>query len=105
MPLIRTTPKRGFSARSRPRYQIVNLRDLAALKPTALVDQKVLYERKLVRNQREPVKILGEGDLTQPVHVRVDAASRSAVEKIQKAGGTWELAGAEGAINRAPTGS
>lgn len=90
MPLIRTTPKRGFTARSRPRYQVVNLKDVAALKSDSVVDEKVLYEKKLVRSKREPIKILGEGELTQAIHVRVHAASRSAVEKIQKAGGKLE---------------
>ena len=90
MPLIRTTPKRGFTAKSKPRYQIVNLKDLAALEPAGVVDEKVLYERKLVRNRREPVKILGEGELKRPIQVRVHAASRSAIAKIEKAGGKIE---------------
>lgn len=92
MPLIRTTPKRGFSARSKERFQILNLSDLSRIKASqAVVDPAYLFEHDLLASRRMPVKILGDGELTRAVNVRAHAFSRSAKAKIEKAGGRAEF--------------
>ncbi len=91
MPLIRTVPKRGFTARSKARFQVLNVGDLERVSPDGVIDAKRLFENRLIDSRRKPIKILGDGDLKKPLHVKVHAASRSALEKIQKAGGKCEL--------------
>jgi len=91
MPIIRTMPKRGFSARGKIRYQVVNLRDLERLGDVEAVTVEALHKSRLVSSSRKPVKILGEGDVTKKLLVKVHAASRVAQEKLSKAGGSVEL--------------
>jgi large subunit ribosomal protein L15 len=92
MPIIRTLPKRGFSARALVHYQVVNVGELNALPKGVLIDKAVLLNSKLIRFDRIPIKILGLGDLKSAVKLRVQAASKSALEKIKSAGGTCEIA-------------
>lgn len=87
MPIIRTMPKRGFSALSRVQYQIVNVKDLERL-PDAKVTAESLLNVGLVRSSRVPVKILGVGEVKKAFEVKVARVSRSAEEKIKKAGGS-----------------
>jgi large subunit ribosomal protein L15 len=87
MPLHRRLPKRGFSnALFRKYFQIVNL---SAIEKLGLdqVDSAVLKEKGLIRNAFQPVKILGEGELTKAVTVTANAFSASAREKIEASGG------------------
>ena len=91
MPLIRTLPKRGFSARGVVRYQVLNVSELNELPKNTVHDVAALHKLKLVRSLRMPVKLLGEGAIKSAVSVKVDAASKSAVEKITKAGGSCEI--------------
>ena len=93
MPLIRTIPKRGFTARSKPRFQILNLKDLDRCEAGTVVDAQYMFQKELIDSAREPVKILGEGDLKRAIHVKAHAFSRSAIEKIEKAGGKCERLG------------
>ncbi len=90
MPIIRTMPKRGFSARGVIRYQVLNVSELNGL-PKGTHDVAALHKLKLVRSLRVPVKLLGEGELKSAVTVKVNAASKSAIEKISKAGGSCEI--------------
>ena len=90
MPLIRTVPKRGFTARSVARYQVLNVGDLEGLK-AEVIDVAKLFEHRLVDSRRVPVKILGEGEIKKALHVKAHAFSRSALEKIAKAGGKCEI--------------
>lgn len=87
MPLQRRIPKRGFSnARFRIKTQIVNLETIAALKLDK-VDPAVLQERGVIKHADVPVKILGDGELSNAVEVAAHRFSRSAREKVEKSGG------------------
>ena len=91
MPLHRRLPKRGFNNIFRTEYAVVNLKKLAAFEAGAQIDPEVLKNRGIVKTLRDGLKILGAGDLQNAVHVKAHKFSRSAVEKIQKVGGTIEV--------------
>ena len=91
MPLYRRWPKRGFShATWDKHYAIVNVGDLDAFDANSTVDLAALKARRLVVGTFDGVRVLGEGELTKPLKVRADHFSKSAAEKIGKAGGTAE---------------
>lgn len=89
MPLTRRIPKRGFRSLNREEFAVVNVGALADFAPNTEVTKQTLAERGLVKlsQKRGKVKILGDGDLTQPLVVTADRFSGSAKEKIEKAGG------------------
>ena len=93
MQYFRRIPKRGFSnADFRTVYHIVNLAALAnRFEKGATVDATSLVEAGLIRNFKNPVKILGNGDLTIALNVTADKFSTSAVKKIEAAGGSVTL--------------
>ncbi len=91
MPLYRRLPKRGFHNVFRKEYAIVNLESLGVFEAGAKVDPEILQEKGIVKKLLDGVKILGTGELAQPIHVRAHKISKSAAEKIQKAGGSFEL--------------
>lgn len=91
MPLYRRLPKRGFTNIFRKEYVAVNLEKLAGFEAGSKVDPETLKSHGLVKNLRDGVKILGVGELTNALHVRANKFSKTAVEKIQKAGGTVEV--------------
>ncbi len=91
MPLHRRLPKRGFNNIFRKEYAAVNLEKLAGFEAGAQVTPEALKERGLIKNLRDGVKILGVGELPHALTVRAHKFSKSAVEKIQKAGGAIEL--------------
>ncbi len=86
MPLQRRVPKVGFTNIFRVEYQVVNLRDLSRAKGKEITLETMLASG-LVRNLNKPVKILGTGDLTEAYDVSANAFSKSAIEKIEAAGG------------------
>ncbi len=88
MPLIRRLPKRGFRNVFRKEYAIVNLRDLDRLETGAAVTPALLLERGLIKNVKDGVKVLGEGELSHPLTVEAHRFSQTALQKIQAAGGT-----------------
>jgi large subunit ribosomal protein L15 len=88
MPLIRRIPKRGFTFTPRAKFEIVSLERLNAFKSGTEVTPELLRSTRLVRKSEMPVKILGDGDLKHPLKVSAHAFSRSALEKIKKAGGS-----------------
>jgi large subunit ribosomal protein L15 len=90
MPLTRRLPKRGFRNPSRREFQIVSVADLARFPAGSVVDPQRLRQERLVR-RRGPVKLLSDGEVSQPLTVRVHAASAKAREKVQAAGGTVEV--------------
>jgi large subunit ribosomal protein L15 len=90
MPLARRLPKRGFTNIFKKAYQIVNLDSLAKLNQD-VIDKDVLLSNKLIRNKRLPFKILGNGDIDKPINIKAHAFSKTALEKIEKAGGTAEV--------------
>lgn len=91
-PIVRRVPKRGFKNIFKIHYQVVNIRDLTRkFKEGEVVDPTTLRERGLVQKKNEPIKLLGEGEINFSLTIRVHNASRSAIEKIEKAGGKVEL--------------
>jgi large subunit ribosomal protein L15 len=89
MPLHRRLPKRGFTNIFRKRFNIVNLETLNRLGETTIT-LEVLRRTGVVRT-RHPVKILGEGELAQALTVQAHKFSKSAEEKITRAGGKCEV--------------
>mgnify|MGYP002832531614 CR=1 FL=1 len=89
MPLQRRLPKVGFNNRFRTVYQIVNLEDLARV--SGEITPKTLKDAGLIGSSKEFVKILGMGEVSEALNVRVHAISASAAEKISKAGGKVEI--------------
>jgi len=92
-PLIRRMPKRGFTSKFAKVYQVVNLSSLAALKSPTITLQ-LLWEQGLVKSRNKLVKILGDGEISGAVTIQAHAFSRSAVAKIEKAGGKTEVVNA-----------
>jgi large subunit ribosomal protein L15 len=91
LPLSRRLPhKRGFTNIFRVEYDVVNIGDLAILSGEGPVTPEVLAEAGLISGPDVPVKLLGDGDLTAPVVVRVHRLSKSAKQKIAAAGGSFE---------------
>jgi len=91
MPLHRRIPKRGFNNKNRVEYQVVNLRDLDAFEGPVTVE--ALKGAGLVGNLRQPVKVLGQGEVTKALKVEAHAFSKSAKEKIEAAGGSVAVLG------------
>lgn len=92
MPLNRRIPKFGFRNPFRVEYQIVNLSTLGKLAEAGkltggVVTPEVLYKLGAVSKKSQPVKILGDGTLSQKLDVSANAFSASALEKIKAAGG------------------
>ncbi len=92
MPLIRRVPKRGFTPLKDNDFQVVNMDKLNGFDDGVIVDPAALFEAGLVRNATDPIKLLGNGDLTaNKLTVSVTAASASAAAKVEAAGGTLNL--------------
>jgi len=91
MPLQRRIPKRGFTNIFRKEYAIVNLNDLAALGGSDPVTPETLIKSGLVNNIKSGVKVLGMGEVKTAITVRAHKFSKSAVDKIQAAGGKAEV--------------
>lgn len=95
-PLFRRIPKRGFSNDDfERRFHIVNLGELEAFDNGTTVDQAALIEKGLVPDDKQPVKILGNGEITKKLTVVAGWYSKSAHDKITKAGGTAQNARGE----------
>ena len=92
MPLHRRLPKRGFTNIFKKQYAIINLGRLEALDGDTFSPDR-LIELGEVRKLGDGLKILGSGELKRAIHVSAHLFSKSALEKIQKAGGTAEVIG------------
>ncbi|MBI2818218.1 MAG: 50S ribosomal protein L15 [Acidobacteria bacterium] len=90
MPLQRRLPKRGFRNIFRKRYAIINLEQIAQL-GLATITAEVLLERGIISKLYDGLKVLGDGELSGPVSVTAHRFSRSAMDKIAKAGGKAEV--------------
>ena len=86
MPLYRRLPKRGFTNIFKKEYEIVNLARLAGLETKNPITPEVMREKGIIRRV-DSVKILGNGELPEALTVHAQKFSRSAVDKIEKAGG------------------
>ena len=91
MPLYRRIPKRGFANRNSKEIVSINLSALERFDNGATVDVEALIEAGIVKNPKDGVKILGNGELTKKLDVKVNAYSASAKEKIEALGGTAEV--------------
>jgi len=90
-PLFRRLPKRGFTNIHRKEFAVVNVEELNRFEAGTEVTPELLLESGVVKNPRDGIKILGEGDLGVKLTVKANKFSQSAVEKIQAAGGKTEV--------------
>jgi large subunit ribosomal protein L15 len=90
MPLHRRLPKRGFTNIFKKEYAIVNVGRLEQLEGSTF-DAERLIELGVVKKLGAGLKVLGSGDLTRKIEVRAHVFSKSALDKIQKAGGTGNV--------------
>ena len=91
MPLYRRIPKRGFTCRNSKEIVGINLSYLERFEDGATVTVESLVEAGIVKNTRDGVKILGNGELTKKLTVQANAFSASAKEKIEALGGKAEV--------------
>ncbi len=91
MPLYRRLPKRGFKCRNSKEIIAINLLHLENFEDGSVVDIEALKSKGLVSNPRDGVKILGEGEITKKLTVKANYFSKSAVSKIEAAGGKVEV--------------
>ena len=91
MPLYRRLPKRGFTNRNRVEYVGVNVSVLERFEDGAVVDVKTLIDSRIVRDLKDGVKILGNGELKKKLTVKANAFTETAKTKIEAAGGTCEV--------------
>ena len=91
MPLYRRLPKRGFTNRNSKDFVAVNVDVLNRFDDDAVVTVESLIETGIIKNPRDGVKILGNGELTKKLTVKVNAVSAGAEEKIKALGGTVEV--------------
>ena len=92
MPLYRRIPKRGFKNRNTLEFVGINVSRLDIFEDGDTVTVESLIEKGLIKNPRDGVKILGNGNITKKLTVKVDAFSAAAKEKIEAAGGSIENA-------------
>jgi large subunit ribosomal protein L15 len=91
MPLYRRIPKRGFHNRNTKEIVAINVDVLNRFDEGATVTVDSLIESGIIKNPKDGVKILGNGELTKKLDVKVNAFSASAIEKIQALGGNAEV--------------
>ncbi len=91
MPLYRRIPKRGFTCRNTKEIIGVNVSSLECFDNGAEVTIATLIEQGIVKNPKDGVKILGNGELTKKLNVKANAFSAGAVAKIEAAGGKAEV--------------
>ena len=91
MPLYRRLPKRGFKCRNSKEIVGINVSALERFENDTVVTIETLLEAGIVKNTRDGVKILGNGELTKKLTVQANAFSAGAVEKIEALGGKAEV--------------
>jgi large subunit ribosomal protein L15 len=91
MPLQRRVPKRGFTNIFKKEFSIINLDDMQKLPAGSEVGPLELVSFGLLKKIRYGVKLLANGEITQPLTIRVHKASSSAIQKVEAAGGKVEL--------------
>jgi len=91
-PIIRRLPKRGFKNIFKVEYAVVNVGQLGKIfSPNDVVDENALRDKGLIKGKGKPIKLLGDGEIDIPLTVKVHAVSKSAKDKIERAGGRVEL--------------
>ncbi|CAN2040957.1 50S ribosomal subunit protein L15 [Candidatus Magnetomoraceae bacterium gMMP-15] len=91
MPIHRRLPKRGFVNNFKKEYAVINIRDLVKFEKDSLVDEVSLIRLGLVKGKRYGIKLLGMGDISYPLKIKVHKISKSARKKIEDAGGSIEV--------------
>ena len=91
MPLYRRIPKRGFTNIWKKEYTILNVDDLNLFEAGTVVTPELLKEKGLAKQVVDGIKILGEGNLEKSVTVKAHKFSKTAIEKIESAGGKAEV--------------
>ena len=91
MPLYRRIPKRGFTNRNTKEIVAINISELERFRSGSTVTIEKMMEVGLIKNPRDGVKILGNGEFTKKLNVKANAFSESAKEKIEALGGTVEV--------------
>ena len=91
MPLFRRLPKRGFKNINSKHIVAVNVSSLECFDNDSVVDVQVLKDKGIIKHEYDGVKILGNGEFTKKLTVKVNAYSASAKEKIEALGGTAEV--------------
>lgn len=91
-PLFRRLPKRGFTnARFKKEYAIINIDQLNSFKEGAQVTPEILKDMGLIKNQKDGLKILGQGKLEKKLNIKAHKYSKQAKEQIEKLGGKAEV--------------
>ncbi|WP_440678182.1 50S ribosomal protein L15 [Candidatus Pelagibacter sp. HIMB1611] len=97
MPLYRRLPKRGFNPISRENIAILNLEKIQSyidkknINPNEVLNSSSLKKLKLINKNSTKLKILGTGELRDKINIEADLASKSAIEKLEKIGGSIQL--------------
>ena len=97
MPLYRRLPKRGFNPISRENIAILNLEKIQSyidkknINPSEVLNSSSLKKLKLINKNSTKLKILGTGELKDKINIEADLASKSAIEKLEKIGGSIQL--------------
>ncbi|MEL6954125.1 MAG: 50S ribosomal protein L15 [Pseudomonadota bacterium] len=97
MPLYQRLPKRGFTKPNRKQYAVVNLGlvqkfvDAGKIDAKSEITEDVLVESGLVRRKRDGVRLLAKGDISAKLKISVTGASKSAIEAVEKAGGSLSV--------------
>jgi large subunit ribosomal protein L15 len=91
MPLHRRIPKRGFCNIFKKEYEVINIKDLQRFEGTSQIDIETLKKSGLIKSERNLIKLLGDGEVTFPLNIKVHRATRAAVEKVESSGGKVEF--------------
>ena len=91
MPIYRRLPKRGFKNIWRKEYAEVNVATLNVFDDDMTVDAVALVEMGILKNVLDGVRILGDGELTKKLNVKAQGFTKSAIQKIEAAGGSAEV--------------
>ncbi len=89
IPMIRKLPIRGFNNYNfRKVYATVNVGDLEGFEPNTEITEELLYEYRVIgKREAYGLKVLGNGELSKPLTIKANKATKSAIEKVEKAGG------------------
>ena len=91
MSLQRRLPKRGFTNPFKKEFAEINIRDLERFAAESLVDEDLLRQSGLVKGKWDGIKLLGRGEITKPLRVKLQRCSAAAREKIEAAGGSVDM--------------
>ena len=97
MPLYRRLPKRGFNPVSRENIAILNLEKIQSyidkknIKTSEVINSQLLKKLKLINKNAKKLKILGSGEVKEKINIEADLASKSAISKLEKIGGSIQL--------------